>query len=76
MVTGSKLLLNIDLATEIAKEVVKSVSKPVTVKLRKGWNNQNIVYEELAKNLEEVRDSSCNFTPEGLEKNILAESVI
>lgn len=76
MVTGSKLLLNIDLATEIAKEVVKSVSKPVAVKLRKGWNNQNIVYEELAKNLEEVRNSSHNFTSEGLEKNILAESVI
>ena len=72
---GSKLLLNIDLATEIAKEVVKSVSKPVTVKLRKGWNNQIIVYEELSKNLEEVRSISNSTTSEGLEKNILVENV-
>lgn len=51
---GSKLLSNIDLATNIAKEVVKAVSKPVTVKLRKGWDSKNIVYEKLSKNLEEV----------------------
>ena len=51
---GSKLLLDIDLATNIAKEVVKTVSKPVTVKLRKGWDSNHIVYEELGKNLEEV----------------------
>ena len=51
---GSKLLLDIDLATDIAKEVVKSVSKPVTVKLRKGWDKEHIVYEELGKRLESV----------------------
>lgn len=72
---GSKLLLNIDLATEIAKEVVKAVDKPITVKLRKGWNNQNIVYEELAKNLEEVRNFSYNTSSGELEKNILVENV-
>lgn len=73
---GSKLLLNIELTTEIAKEVVKSVSKPVTAKLRKGWNSQNIVYEELSKNLEEVRNISDSVTPEEPEKSILAENVI
>ena len=52
---GSKLLLNIDLATKIAEEVVKTVSKPVTVKLRKGFDNEHIVYETLGKKLEEVR---------------------
>lgn len=57
---GSKLLLNLELATHIAEEVVKTVKKPVTVKLRKGWNHENIVYEKLAKNLEEVR-SFCNY---------------
>lgn len=72
---GSKLLLNIDYATEIAKEVVKSVQKPVTVKLRKGWDSKNIVYETLAKNLEEVRSFSYNFTSEEPEKNILVENV-
>lgn len=57
---GSKLLLNIDLAVSIAQEVVKAVKKPVTVKIRKGWNSQNIIYEELAKKLENVRNSSYN----------------
>ncbi len=72
---GSKLLLNIDLATNIAKEVVKAVSKPVTVKLRKGWDQKNIVYEELSKNLEEVRSKSDNTSSEEQEKNIFLEIV-
>lgn len=73
---GSKLLLNIDLATEIAREVVKAVSKPVTVKIRKGWDSKNIVYEELGKNLENVRNKCYNNPPEELKKNFLEESVI
>ena len=52
---GSKLLLNPQLAINIAKEVVSEVKKPVTVKLRKGWDSNHIIYEELAKGLEEVR---------------------
>lgn len=72
---GSKLLLNMDLAVEIAKEVVKSVKKPVTVKIRKGWDSKNIVYEELGKRLEEAR-SICNYSaPEEQEKSILVENV-
>ena len=51
---GSKLLLNLSLAEEIAKEVVKAVKCPVTVKIRKGWNSKNIVAVELAKRLEKV----------------------
>ena len=58
---GSKLLLDIDLATNIAKEVVKSVSKPVTVKLRKGWDKDNIIYEELGRRLEEVGISAITL---------------
>lgn len=73
---GSKLLLNIDLAVEIAKEVVKSVDKPVTVKLRKGWDNKNIVYEELAKRLENVRSFSNYIAPEERERNIFQANVI
>lgn len=72
---GSKLLLNMELATEIAKEVVKSTIKPVTVKIRKGWNSENIVYEELSKRLEEVRYFGYNSPSEELEKNILVENV-
>ena len=51
---GSKLLLNLDLAEEIVREVVKAVKKPVTVKFRKGWNNSNIVAAEAAKRFEKV----------------------
>lgn len=70
---GSKLLLDIDKAIEIAETVVKSTTKPVTVKLRKGWDSKHIVYEKLAKNLEEVRSKSYNITSEELEKNIFQE---
>ena len=73
---GSRLLLNIDLAVEIAKEVVASTKKPVTVKLRKGWDKNNIVYEELAKKLENVRHSGNYSSSAELEKNILVENVI
>ena len=51
---GSRLLLNLDLAKEIVKEVVEAVQKPVTVKLRKGWNNSNIVAVEAAKRFEKA----------------------
>ena len=49
---GSKLLLNLELAEEIVKAVVDAVRKPVTVKIRKGWNNNNIVAVEAAKRFE------------------------
>ena len=49
---GSKLLLNLDLAEEIVSKVVEAVKKPVTVKLRKGWDNENNVAVEVAKRIE------------------------
>lgn len=58
---GSKLLLNLDLAEEIVKEVVKAVNKPVTVKFRKGWNNSNIIAVELAKRLEKAGASAITI---------------
>ena len=58
---GSKLLLDIDLATNITKEVVKAVSKPVTVKMRKGWDKEHIVYEELGKRLQEIGVSAITL---------------
>ena len=51
---GSKLLLNLELAEEIVTAVVKAVNKPVTVKFRKGWNNNNIVAIEAAKRFEKA----------------------
>ena len=51
---GSRLLQNLDLAGEIVREVVKSVNKPVTVKIRKGWDNNSIVAVEAAKIIEDA----------------------
>ena len=55
---GSKLLLNLNLVEEIVTEVVKVAKKPVTVKIRKGWDNDNIVAIEVAKVIEKARSSS------------------
>jgi len=49
---GSKLLLNLELIGQIVKKVVESIEKPVTVKIRKGWDNENIVAVEAAKIIE------------------------
>ena len=51
---GSKLLLDLQKAKEIISEVVKKSSVPVTVKFRKGWDNDNIVAVEMAKIAEEA----------------------
>lgn len=50
---GSKLLLDLELAKEIIAEVVKNSTKPVTLKIRKGWDKEHIVAVELAKIAEE-----------------------
>lgn len=73
---GSKLLLNPELAIDIAREVVNEVKKPVTVKLRKGWSSDHIVYEELAKGLEDVRSVGYNTSSEELKKSTFQENVI
>ena len=46
---GSKLLLDLDLIDRITKEVVKNSSVPVTIKIRKGWDDDHIVAVEVAK---------------------------
>ena len=46
---GSKLLLDLEKAEKIIKTVAKNSEVPVTVKFRKGWNNDNIVACDLAK---------------------------
>ena len=50
---GSKLLLNLELAGNIIEAVVKNSQVPVTLKMRKGWDDNNIVAVELAKIAEE-----------------------
>lgn len=46
---GSKLLLDLDLAEKIIQEVVKNSTKPVTLKIRKGWDKEHIVAVKLAQ---------------------------
>ena len=50
---GSKLLLNLNKVEEIVKAVVANSKVPVTLKYRKGWDNNNIVACEVARIAEE-----------------------
>lgn len=49
---GSKLLLNPQLVGKIVKSVVGNTNKPVTAKIRKGWNEENISAIEIAKEIQ------------------------
>lgn len=55
---GSKLLLDIYKAENIIKSVIANSVKPVTLKLRKGWDVNNIVAVQFAQMAEEVGISS------------------
>ncbi|MBP3800785.1 MAG: tRNA dihydrouridine synthase DusB [Clostridia bacterium] len=46
---GSKLLLDLDKAEKIIQAVVKNATVPVTLKIRKGWDKEHIVAQEIAK---------------------------
>lgn len=51
---GSALLKNIPLAKSIIESAVKSTNKPITVKFRIGYTNDNIIAVEFAKMCEEA----------------------
>ena len=55
---GSRLLLDLELVGKIVKEVVEKSTVPVTVKMRKGWNEENIVAVEAAKIIENMGASA------------------
>lgn len=46
---GSKLLMDLKQAEKVIKAVVKNSSVPVTLKIRKGWDLNNIVAVDIAK---------------------------
>ena len=48
------MLLNLELLGEIVKAVVENTNKPVTAKIRKGWDDENIVAVDAAKIIEEA----------------------
>lgn len=58
---GSKLLLDIEKAEKVIKAVVKNSTKPVTLKLRKGWDTNNIVAVEFAQMAEKAGVSAITI---------------
>jgi nifR3 family TIM-barrel protein len=52
--SGSGLLLDIPKMLAITEAVVKAVSIPVTVKTRLGWDNDSLVIESVAEQLQDV----------------------
>lgn len=52
--SGCALMLEEDKAYKMVKEIVASVKKPVTVKMRIGYNMENINFLSLAKKLEKA----------------------
>ena len=46
---GSALMKDENLASSIIKSVVKSVNIPVTLKMRKGWDEKNLNAPKLAQ---------------------------
>lgn len=51
---GSKLLQNPDLIGKIVSKVVENTDKPVTVKIRKGWDKDSVNAVEVAKIIEKA----------------------
>lgn len=49
---GASLMKNPDLIYQIVSEIVKHVSKPITVKIRSGWDHDSVNAVEVAKKIE------------------------
>mgnify|MGYP004528306417 CR=1 FL=1 len=58
---GSKLLLDIEQAEKVIKAVVKNSTKPVTLKIRKGWDYEHIVAVDFAKMAEKAGVSAITI---------------
>lgn len=58
---GSKLLLDIEKAEKVIKAVIKNTNKPVTLKIRKGWDCEHIVAVEFAKMAEQAGVSAITI---------------
>lgn len=55
---GSALMKNPDLAADIVRAVVRRIHKPVTVKIRKGFDTEHVNAPELARRLEDAGASA------------------
>ena len=65
---GSALLKNPEKVGEIVKSVVDTVDIPVTVKIRSGWDSNNINAVEIAKIIEENGASAITVHPRTREQ--------
>ena len=77
---GSKLMLDPDRCGRIVEEVVRNTSRPVTVKMRKGWDAEHITAVECARACEQAgaaliavhaRTREQMYTP-GIDLDIIA----
>ena len=55
---GSRILLDLELVKQIVETAVKNSKVPVTVKIRKGWDEEHIVALEAAKIIEQAGASA------------------
>ena len=76
---GSKLMLDPDVCGRIVEQVVQNTSRPVTVKMRKGWDADHITAVECAKACEQAgavlvavhaRTREQMYTP-GIDRSII-----
>ncbi len=51
--SGAGLLKNLSLVGKIIESLIKVTSKPITAKIRLGWNNESLNYKETIKVLQE-----------------------
>lgn len=58
---GSGLLREPGLAVRVAEAVVRASPVPVTVKLRMGWDEDSLVYEELGRRLQDAGVSALTL---------------
>ena len=58
---GSALMKDEDLAVEVTKSVLENTNKPVTVKMRLGFDNKSQNYLSLAKKLENIGVSAITL---------------
>ncbi len=64
--SGSKLMTTPQLAYDIVSKIVENVSKPVSVKIRSGWDHKNINAVEFAKLMEQA--GACMIAVHGRTK--------
>ncbi len=58
---GAGMLRNVPLMLDITREVVKAVKKPVTVKTRLGWDNDNKIIVSLAEQIQDCGISALSI---------------